>query len=190
MEIRKRGNIQKAKNNLSNFLDHHHREIIEHWKNTIQDRYGRRELNQEPAAIAKYKNDDRDILSYLIGILSGNKEDENLYLASMFQRLRMGDFSIADFYSEILCLEESIVSFLGNSKEYRPEHIMTDAARIRKVLSGLFETLLKGTSEVYEYVIESGGRGFCHLDEKGRIIYANDEMKRILNDTAPNRYRC
>ena len=185
MGIREFVNIQKSKDGLSEFLDQHRREIVEHWKNALKGRCGHGKSSQQSGAISEHETDDRKTLCYLIGILSGNIEDEKLYLAPILQRLRMGDFSIVDLYAEVLCLEESIESVLRDSEAYRPEQILPEVARIRKVLSALFETLLKGTSEVYEYVIESGGRGFCHVAAGGHIIYANKEMKRILTDDAP-----
>lgn len=54
--------------------------------------------------------------------------------------------------------------------------------RFRKSFCSLFGMVLSQTSEFYEHVVEQSYTGFCQTDEDGRIVYVNQETKRILGD--------
>ncbi|MFX1554585.1 MAG: PAS domain S-box protein [Promethearchaeota archaeon] len=69
---------------------------------------------------------------------------------------------------------------MRGSDEIREAEVLDGLNLVHKKLSGVFGKILKQTSEIYEYIAESEGRGFCQVDNQRRVIFANEEMKRLL----------
>jgi len=94
-------------------------------------------------------------------------------------KVRAQQYSIVDFFTEVSRLEQSIQDAL------RDEASLAAADRFEAVtlIGGQFHALVKevlqNTSFIYEQVLERGGRGFCHVDEAGRIVYANAAFARM-----------
>lgn len=124
-----------------------------------------------------------DLLSLLVGKLRGKSgvEGENHCL----EKVRSPTYSIVDLFTEVCALEQSIREVLGTTPGLRAPDGPRAMALVTAELRHFVKNALQHTSEVYERVVESGGRGFCQVDRAGRIVYANPPFRRLTGAEDP-----
>jgi PAS domain S-box-containing protein len=95
----------------------------------------------------------------------------------LVEKVRRDDYSISDLLTEVTCLRRCVEQVLDL-------HACTSNDGVG--LSGLYHPLeevfgacLERTSFIYESVLEGCSRGYCQLDEEGKIVYANSAFKQI-----------
>jgi len=164
---------------IARLIDLKRAEIYNGWFGALRQKWSGR-ADQKVRVLIRHKKEKKDLLSLLLKILSDKSKIEKQNLDALLYRVRTQEYSIFDFFLEISFLEESIKGVLRRSHEIKEAELLDGMDLIRKELSRVFGKILKETSGIYEHVIESGARGFCHVDKEGRIIFANKEMKRLL----------
>lgn len=174
-----RGDMKSNAAKVARLIDLKRAEIYNGWFGALRQKWSGR-ADQKVRTLIKHKKEKKDLLSLLLKILSDKSKIEKQNLDALLYRVRTQEYSIFDFFLEVSFLEESIKGVLRRSHEIKEAELLDGMDLIRKELSRVFGKILKETSGIYEHVIESGARGFCHVDKEGRIIFANKEMKRLL----------
>jgi PAS domain S-box-containing protein len=93
-------------------------------------------------------------------------------LTRLIERVQSPDFSITDLFVEMTELKAALSSGLNGSQD--------SMDRLFRLLDDAFGKVLKETAETYEAAMEAGIGGFCRIDDDGRIVFANNEMARLL----------
>jgi len=150
------------------------------WYDSLRQQCGRKDYDKIPLTY-KIGRNKKDILDFLFMILKGNMQIEREHLLAVLYRVMREDFPIFYFFLEVSCLEESLVQTLKNSNELSKTEYIKGLTIVRRQLRDLFASVLKKSSEIYQNIFDAPTRGFCQVDSEGKIIFANDELKRILN---------
>lgn len=167
-------NLGAAK--IAKLIDMKSDEISMAWLKALGQRWGEKATQK----LRFFQKGNRDLLHTLLKLLSDKGGIEEQDLSPLLHRVRMEHYSIFDFFMEASCLEDSIEDTVRRSREITNGELLDNMRLIRKNLRSILEKVLKDTSEIYEYIAESGGRAFCQVDAKGVIIYANKEMKGLV----------
>jgi PAS domain S-box-containing protein len=160
-------------------IDRKAAEICNVWFADLREKW-RKKSDQKLRALKKHRKEKKDLLSLLVKSLLKKPAIGKHDLDSLLHRVRTQEYSIFDFFLEVSSLEESVEGVLRGSDEIREADLLDGMNLVHKKLSAVFGKILKQTSEIYEYIAESEGRGFCQVDKQGKITFANEEMKRLL----------
>lgn len=158
--------------------------ILENWFERLKEEWGNnavKRLNAHKGAMQK----SEDLFSLLQRQLQSESDPEVRESDVLLHILRTSEYSIVDLFTDMSALEKAIETALRSCEKLETGELFDGLALISGKLHQLFERLLRETSEVYEYIIESGGRGFCHLNKEGQILAANKKMRELLNIDSP-----
>jgi len=169
-------NIIAAK--ITKLITFNREKVTNAWLKALGQKWG--EIAENKIGFLTDTKKGEDLLSLLLKKISGKFEVEQKDLSPLFQKVRLEEYSILDFLLEIRCLEESIEDVLKDSNEINDFDILIGMRLIRRELLSILGMILKDTSDIYEHVTESGGRGFCQTDTEGAIIYANKIIEEIM----------
>lgn len=164
---------------LAQELRDHEREIRKDWAANLIKRIPRARAD-DPRAVAMGA-DGTDLLNLLQAQLEASDRSARAQVVKpLVERVRLPNYSICDLYHEVDSLKDAIETVLGRHHRHsgRPvEHILIQAYR---TLDGLFDGCLTDTSLIYETVLEGSARGYCQVDRRGIIHYANPAMNSLL----------
>lgn len=141
------------------------------WFKRLQEKYGDKNILKE-----------QDLFSLLTQIMAADPAAPSKNLVQIIERIRLHDYSISDFVLECHYLEEVIEEVLSSSKDMDVNSIFQALKGIRQNAAQMVKAVLERTADIYGYAVETSGRGFCHVDSKGMIIYANEAMERLSGE--------
>jgi len=122
----------------------------------------------------------RDLFSLLIKLLSGDSDISQADHADITRRIHSIDYSVSDFYLEVSCLEHAISDIIGRRYNSDVDEFLSMSRIIRENLSRAVVSILKMTADTYEYSLERSSRSYCQIGPGGKILFANNEMLRLL----------
>lgn len=165
---------------VAKLIDRKAAEIYSVWFADLREKW-RKKSEQKLRALKKHRKEKKDLLSLLVKSLLKKPAIGKHDLDSLLHRVRTQEYSIFDFFLEVSSLEESVEGVLRGSNEIREPDLLDGMNLVHKRLSAVFGKILKQTSEIYEYIAESEGRGFCQVDKRGNITFANEKMRQLLD---------
>lgn len=124
------------------------------------------------------------LLSSLLGSLVLDEDPNRDIFEHVLRNVRHKAYSIADLFTEIGSLHTAVDEVLAEDHDRDASERFAASRRVRAWFNCVFGKVLSETSEIYEYVTESGGIGFCQMDAKGKVTFANAQTKRLLGDFA------
>jgi PAS domain S-box-containing protein len=116
---------------------------------------------------------------YLSATDAGTSESEELFL----NRVRRQDYSAADLFVELLAAQEALPAAIRDASN-NPEEAAAVEDWSEGRIQDLFLRILEETSCVYESMAESGRRGYCQVDNNGRVVFANRGLLALCGDDA------
>ncbi len=125
-------------------------------------------------------NKNRDPTALVVSLLKDPDGDLSNELAPILARLRSHHYSISDLLVEFELLPGAVDLVLADAQNIKQSERQAAVDHVTTTLKALFAEALANTSEVYEYVLESGKSGFCHSDHLGRIVFANKRFKQMV----------
>jgi PAS domain S-box-containing protein len=163
---------------LANLLTEGEKEIRQRWYEALKQRWG-------DEAFEKWKSledagEGTDLMSFFSQLLKRDRALTSEDVVGFVKKVRLQTYFFSDFFLEIFCLQSVILDYLGDRDELEKIEALDAVSLIHRRSFQLLEILLRETSEIYEYVVECGGRGFCQLDNEGRIISHNQKMEELL----------
>lgn len=121
-------------------------------------------------------------LKMVLQILEQNCKLEQIDLSKLMEKVRSTNFSISDLHMELSyfqhAIEEIILDHTTEGKPFRT--LVKGLFHLCKALCEIHKVLLQNTSLFYELAVEKGRTGFCQIDIKGRIIYANKILETLI----------
>jgi PAS domain S-box-containing protein len=164
---------------LTIILEQHHQVINENWVSAMRQKWtgwAERKLSCFEQKIA----DDQDLFSVLRAC-SGKTEAYYQHIAPLINLdlITSQEYSILDLFDEAVSLKDSILKLLHKlkiSEDERERLIFVMHEQIFALVQGL----LCGTKELLSCLVEGGMRGYCQVDEQGRIEWADQEFQRLL----------
>lgn len=165
---------------LTNIFEQYHQEIYENWRSAMRQKWtgwAEKKLSFLEQKIAGHQ----DFLS-LLRVCSGKTEAyyQNIISLINLDWITSQDYSVLDVFDEIVSLEDSILNLLQDLKISGDERKQLNLMVHKQILT-LLQGLLYGTKELLSCLIDGGMRGYCQVDEQGRIICADQEFQRLLN---------
>jgi PAS domain S-box-containing protein len=170
--------IFSINNILDNAVGCRRNELEQLWFDRLRTEWG--PVSELKFSILQQAN-PAGLLDVALKALAGQEEISRRDVAGFIQRVRCLNYSISDLYTEFICLDDALGKFLP-TMGIRNHDVSLLMERFRKSFCSLFGMVLSQTSEFYEHVVEQSKTGFCQTDEDGRIVYVNQETKRILGD--------
>jgi len=166
---------------LATLLEGGEKEIRRCWYGALNQRWG-------DEAFEEWKRlegagDGTELLSFFSQFLRSESAIRREDVVGFLKKIRLQAYFFSDFFLEIFCLQSAILEYLRDRDELEKIEVLDAASLIHRKSFQLLDILLSETSDIYEYAIESGGRGFCQLDSDGRIISLNQRMKELLGKT-------
>lgn len=167
-----------ATQTLSRNIRDHEQEIRRSWAATFRARLQRAQPHREE--VRSVGAESTDLLALLQAQLgAGDRAATTRLVAPLVERVRQPDYSIGDLFCEIDTLKEAIGNVLAGDGD-RGVGEVGWILRTFHALDQIFDACLAKTSVVYEAVLEGSVRGYCQVDRKGRILYANPSMNRLV----------
>lgn len=123
-----------------------------------------------------------DLFSLLLNHLKTNSKFSSKEIGSILSKVRLHNYQITDLFREIRALQNALENVFNENPPFSSTDNYPLLSICRNWLLDVFNFILEETSEIYEYVTELGTNGFCQLDNSGRILYANDQLKKIFGD--------
>lgn len=162
----------------------HKSEISEKWLTELRKLWGADEAFKEEILLSLQSRGE-DLFSLLISTtVSALKIDKDT-LAPLLSQIRGLTFTSSDLSLEAFCLLEALEKVLGVPGKEMDAALAQGLNLLKTQTIRLVHNVLQETVDVYEYAIEKSGRGFCQTDSDGKILYANQEMARILKTETP-----
>lgn len=130
--------------------------------------------------ISMEERQGKDLLSLLIKLLSRGCDVAHVDHGGIVRRINSIDYSVSDFYLEASCLEGAVLEILSRKAKANVEELVHVSRTIGRSLSKAVVNILKVTADSYEYSLERSGRSYCQVGLDGEILFANNEMMKLL----------
>jgi PAS domain S-box-containing protein len=156
-----------------------HLELFLAWREALRMCWGEA-AGSKLELLDRYREEGTDLVSLTLNLLAGSDADFLRSVDVLTTKVQHREYSIADLYAEVDCLEEVLASALGRSGAEEPTCIDAAVRWTRREIRRLFKAVLGETALIHETVIKGGRRGYCRLDETGRISLANAEVAELL----------
>lgn len=123
------------------------------------------------------KKAEGTLFSVFITLLSGGADIDGVQLPCF-----PGDTTtfqpcfFSDLISALSCFESILADYFSGFDTWKEGELLNAFCLIHRLSFQLLERSRKEKSEILEYVVERGEKGFCHIDPGGRIIRHNKKM--------------
>ncbi|MGD9158077.1 MAG: PAS domain S-box protein [Desulfobacteraceae bacterium] len=172
--------IENEYKNLFTYMVKKKRTIYNRWIEILRETEDGK-TNQRIKSIRRQHADGEDLLTILLDIVSEQLHSSKKNIACIL-KIDPEKYSIIDLYEEITTLEKAIDKVLRESKNIEERNITALINLLSKIFFSLFKRVVNENSILYERVIQNGGKGFCRVDEKGNITYANKILRKLLEE--------
>lgn len=173
------GFLGRNPDRLTSFLEQHRQEIYDSWLAAVRQKWAGQAAK---LSLLEQKLADREDLFSMLRACSGKTEAFCQRLASLvnLDLITSQEYSILDVGDEIMLLKDSILHLLHKLELSGDDREQLNFL-LQEQLFALVQALLGGTRELLTSLVNGGMRGYCQVDEKGRIIFADREVQRLLN---------
>ena len=165
---------------LITILEQHHREIYENWISALRQKWA--DQAEKKLSFLDQKIADRKDLFSFLRACSGKTDCYYQCFAPLINLdlIISKEYSILDVFDEAVLLKDSILH-LFKTLEMSGGELEQLTSLVHDQIFALVQGLLCGAKELLSCLVEGGTRGYCQVDEQGRIICANQEFQLSLN---------
>ncbi|MFC1604289.1 PAS domain S-box protein [Planctomycetota bacterium] len=149
------------------------------WHKDLKQQWGKEAVIKVKLITAE-ESRGKDLFSQLIKLLSGDSDVAGVDHAGIIRRIHSIKYSVSDFCIEASCLEGAIIEILGRKAKVDVAEFLRMSRIISRNLSKVVVSVMKTTADSYEYSLERSGRSYCQVGADGKILFANNEMLRLL----------
>ena len=129
------------------------------------------------------RNSGSDLLSIVCEAVASGGELSDAQMELIRARIRTKVYSISDLFKECVGLQTALDKCRHEVSPIQDPALETQLVKLHEALGSVSQSALRGTAEFLENVIEDCSTGFCQTDLRGRIVYLNDELQRIVGRT-------
>ncbi|MEJ2671159.1 MAG: PAS domain S-box protein, partial [Deltaproteobacteria bacterium] len=166
---------------LVKVLEQHREKIYQNWFTALRQEWtGEAQKKKKLSFFEQKIADGQDLLSLLLAY-SGKTEAYYQYICSFtnLEFINSPKYSVLDVFDEAAALEDSILN-LFQDLQFSEDERQSLSLMVHKEILGLVKALLCSTADLLASLVDGGMRGYCQVDDEGRIVCADQEFQDLL----------